>query len=77
MADLLPCPFCGAEAKTDTYDRTDDENNVVGYDLQIFCDDCGIPSIFGNAEDWEKLHHKWNARTMVRMSRDKTGGEEF
>ena len=48
--ELLPCPFCGGEAK---YDNSD------GYDY-IFCDECGART-FGFSE--EQAFDEWNSRS--------------
>ena len=53
---LLPCPFCGGEAK---YDKS------KGYDY-IICDECGARNF---AFTKEQAFNEWNARVDVSLTR--------
>ena len=59
MADkLLPCPFCGGEARilTDMQDTTTPVFSVV-------CDECESITYFGDVLDKEGTVEAWNNRT--------------
>jgi hypothetical protein len=75
--DLLPCPFCGSKAESDSWDITDDADAVVGYKVWYGCKNssCHIrPSVCDNSEHYEKLLDMWNTRTpalaVSRSTRD-------
>lgn len=54
MSELLPCPFCGGEARL--------HDNIIGF--SIFCanDDCDIIAATGTMETKEVAIEAWNTR---------------
>lgn len=63
---LLPCPFCGAAAEQDSWDRMDD-GILIGYVMEIHCSErdgkCAVgPSVSGDTETWAAIQDAWNTR---------------
>ena len=57
MGELLPCPFCGGEAKQETYSSCD---ACGGESNSIVCQDCGNRTICCSPLD--EAIEAWNTR---------------
>ena len=64
--DLLPCPFCGNEARTSTYETESLwSHNQVTY-TKVFCDECDVS--FATEPGYElEAPAAWNRRAPVPM----------
>lgn len=62
--ELKPCPFCGHEAKRDSYDIWED-----GFDSAIQCSYCSATGGWRDSLEPESLRaERWNRRTPDRAT---------